>query len=170
MIRRRVFKASAGVINFCCRRLTSDSTAQFPLHRLQTAINHDVCQSLFNDGFAVVDDVFGAGYASTLLEEVQAVRDHMHLNCTHLVVSETEGTGAHRRLVPKANIFEAELQDISVQELAPTCALLQRDPTLRVMLGLFLPRSRFSSHAIKLQWNAGADCLKISRHCMHEPR
>lgn len=160
MLTTRLFKACAEIGNVCSRRLTSGAAIEYPLHRLQTVINHDVCQNLINNGFAVVDNVFGASYASILREEVQAVRDHMHLNCTHLVMNEADGGAAHRHLVPKSNIFEAELQDVNVQRLAPTCALLQTDPTLRVMIGLFLPQSRFSSHAIKLQWNAGGDCTR----------
>lgn len=42
-----------------------------------------------------------------------------------------------------------------MQALAPRCAQLQNDPTLRVMLSLFMPELSLQSQAIKLQWNAG---------------
>lgn len=41
------------------------------------------------------------------------------------------------------------------QELAPLCAQLQHDGTLRVMLSLLMPELRLHSQAIKLQYNAG---------------
>ena len=42
-----------------------------------------------------------------------------------------------------------------LQALAPRCAQLQNDPTLSVMLSLFMPELSLQSQAIKLQWNAG---------------
>lgn len=44
----------------------------------------------------------------------------------------------------------------SPQALAPNCAQLQNDSTLRVMLSLLMPELSLQSQAIKLQWNAGA--------------
>lgn len=43
----------------------------------------------------------------------------------------------------------------ALQALAPRCAQLQNDSTLRVMLSLFMPELSLQSQAIKLQWNAG---------------
>jgi hypothetical protein len=42
-----------------------------------------------------------------------------------------------------------------VQALAPLCAQLQQDATMRVMLSLFMPELSLASQAIKLQYNAG---------------
>lgn len=42
-----------------------------------------------------------------------------------------------------------------MQALAPLCAQVQHDTTLRVMLSVLMPEVDLQSQAIKLQWNAG---------------
>ncbi|KAI3428529.1 hypothetical protein D9Q98_007352 [Chlorella vulgaris] len=78
-----------------------------------------------------------------------AVRHCMHKNHTHLVRGGTTG------LLEKASIWEAELMQQATQDLAPLCAQLQNDATLRVMLNLLMPELSLQSQAIKLQYNAG---------------
>jgi Rps23 Pro-64 3,4-dihydroxylase Tpa1-like proline 4-hydroxylase len=139
-----------------------------PLHRLQDAISPAIC-SLQNQGYAVIDNIFGAEIALQLRDEVKALRNYMHKNCTHLI--DASGT---RSLVPKKDIFEAELMRPETQALAPMCSLLQNTDSLRQALSPALPTPthsstaaattatttahppRYLSHqAIKLQWNAG---------------
>jgi 2OG-Fe(II) oxygenase superfamily len=134
-----------------------------PLHRLQEAITPAICSTLQKQGYAVVDNIFGDEIALQLRDEVKALRKYMHKNCTHLVSG-----GGNRSLVPKKDIYEAELMQPETQALAPMCSLLQLDSNLRKALSPALeqpltsspsttaPASRHLSHqAIKLQWNAG---------------
>jgi Rps23 Pro-64 3,4-dihydroxylase Tpa1-like proline 4-hydroxylase len=121
------------------------------VERLQRIITPQLCDSLRHNGFAVVDNVFGLETAAALREELAAVRGTaaMHKNCTHLVHSGATG------LLEKEHIWEAELMLPDTQALAPRCAQLQNDATLRVMLSLLMPELSLQSQAIKLQWNAG---------------
>ena len=134
-------------------------------HCIKTAITPDVCEDLAENGFAVVDNVFKANTSHLLREEIKSLRDHMHTNCTHLVSKHPDTYALQRLLVPKKNIFEAELSQPKTQALAPLCSLLQNDHTLRVMLNLFLGLETPLLHQkIKLQWNAGnGACFPI--HC-----
>lgn len=75
--------------------------------RLQAAITPDVCQSLSSMGWAVVDGAFGPRLCSALRSELVGISDRMQTNCTHLVVDANN----NRKLLPKHNIWEAELRD-----------------------------------------------------------
>lgn len=74
--------------------------------RIQTAITPELCQHLSSMGWAVVDGAFGRQLSSVLRQEVAAISDLMHLNCTHVLDSSNT-----RKLLPKHNIMEAELRD-----------------------------------------------------------
>lgn len=140
--------------------------ASLPLHRLQEAISPAICAALQNQGYAIVDNIFGNEIALQLRDEVKAIRNYMHLNCTHLI-----SNAGNRSLLPKKDIYEAELIQPETQAVAPMCSLLQHDDSLRKALSPALEikpsapapapapstaASRHLSHqAIKLQWNAG---------------
>ncbi|KAK2078875.1 hypothetical protein QBZ16_002565 [Prototheca wickerhamii] len=79
--------------------------------RLQAAITPDVCQSLSSMGWAVVDGTFGPRLCSALRSELVGISDRMQTNCTHLVVDANN----NRKLLPKHNIWEAELRDKSIK-------------------------------------------------------
>lgn len=51
-----------------------------PVERLMRAINPDVCQELRDHGFAVIDNVFGAGTAAALRAEVHALKQQGHMH------------------------------------------------------------------------------------------
>ena len=125
--------------------------------RIQRAITPPLCTSLLQNGYAIVDNIFGADLSHTLRDELVSIRNHMHVNNTHLVVDATT-----KQLVPKSDIFEAELLAKDTQALAPLCAQLQHDSTLRVMLSVIasslsphLPLPNLTHQAIKLQYNRG---------------
>jgi hypothetical protein len=138
--------------------------ASLPLHlRLQEAITPVICAALQNQGYAIVDNIFGNEIALQLRDEVKALRNYMHTNCTHLL-----SNAGNRSLVPKKDIYEAELIQPETQAIAPMCSVLQNDDSLRKALSPALQNkpstttaaaaaaSRYLSHqAIKLQWNAG---------------
>ena len=122
-----------------------------PLHRLEELITPSILATLRTQGYAVIDNVFGSEIALQLRDEVKALRNYMHKNHTHLVGG--SGSGNNRSLIPKKDIYEAELLQPETQALAPMCSLLQHDSTLRKALS-----PAFSTpldQAIKLQWNAG---------------
>ena len=56
-----------------------------------------------------------------------------------------------------------------LQALAPLCAQLQHDSTLRVMLSLLMPRLSLQTQAIKLQWNEGGQGW-LCRRCLLDVR
>lgn len=114
-------------------RGVASQAAPLPLNRLQGAITPTVCAALQKYGVTVIDNVFSDAMATTLRQEVQALQEHMHTNCTFLVTNPQADLGP--QLLPKRNIFEAELMQSHIQAIAPRCSLLQRDSTLRVMLG-----------------------------------
>ncbi|KAL0029367.1 hypothetical protein WJX77_002479 [Trebouxia sp. C0004] len=124
---------------------------ELPLDRFQHSISPTACQSLQHLGYTVIDNVFGSDWSQKLKEELVWLRQQgkMHLNSTHLI--KHEGT----ELLEKQHVYEAELRDMAVQELAPLCQLLNQDATMRTMLSLFIPQLRLDSQAIKLQCNAG---------------
>ncbi|KAL4439271.1 hypothetical protein ABPG77_004173 [Micractinium sp. CCAP 211/92] len=128
---------------------SSAALLSVPVEQLQRAITPEVCQHLRRRGFAVVDNVLGGRAAAALREEVVALRQQMHRNCTHLVQRGATG------LLEKEHVFEAELLLPQTQALAPLAAQLQGDSTLRVMLSVLMPELRLGSQAIKLQYNAG---------------
>ncbi|KAL3160469.1 hypothetical protein ABBQ32_010786 [Trebouxia sp. C0010 RCD-2024] len=125
--------------------------AEIPLERFQTAISPVVCRSLQQQGYAVVDNLFGPVWSSKLKQELEWLKEQgkMRLNSTHLV--KQGGT----ELLEKQHVYEAELQDAEVQQVAPLCQRLNEDSTMRTMLSLFMPHLRLDSQAIKLQCNAG---------------
>lgn len=120
--------------------------AQLLQHR--QLISAEACRELEGRGFAVVDNCFGKDIAASLRAEVVALRDHMHANCTHLISS-------NATLLPKRNIFEAELLLPQTQALAPLCAQLQHDTSLLATLNTLLPHLRLDRQAVKVQWNSG---------------
>jgi len=142
--------------------------ASLPLHRLQEAINPTICAALRNQGYAIVDNIFGNEISLQLRNEVKALRNYMHTNCTHLV-----SNAGNRSLVPKKDIYEAELIQPETQAIAPMCSLLQHSDSLRKALSPALEKKHsaaapspshapatatdhhLSHQAIKLQWNAG---------------
>jgi hypothetical protein len=141
-------------------RAFGNQASSLPIHRLGDAITPAILAVLQNQGYAVIDKIFGDEIALQLRDEVKSLRNHMHKNCTHLVSSDNR-----RLLTPKKDIYEAELLQPETQALAPLCSLLQHDHTLRKALSP-APKSfdtnaasattaHLSHQAIKLQWNAG---------------
>lgn len=125
----------------------------FPIERLfQSVINPSICTSLRQNGYVVIDNIFGEPTASLLRDELYRLNQSgsMHPNCTHLVVP-----SGNTELIMKHSIQEAELQIQSTQNIAPMCSILQNDSTLRTMLNVHIPSLRLQSQAIKLQWNSG---------------
>lgn len=89
---------------------------RLPLENFEQAISPSVRKALQQNGFAIVDGVFGAQWAGRLRSEIQSLRDsgQLHLNCTHLVKN-----GA-TELLEKSSIFEAELRSlVSCASLPP---------------------------------------------------
>jgi Rps23 Pro-64 3,4-dihydroxylase Tpa1-like proline 4-hydroxylase len=126
------------------------------LQRLQNLITPAVAQSLVTKGYAVIDSALGRSTTSSLRREIQALRSCSHPNSTHFV------KGSHHSLLAKHSIIEAELLEPQTQQLAPLAASLQHDPTLRIMLSLFLPSLKLDSQAIKFQINSGSGgCFPI---------
>ena len=80
---------------------------RLPLERFQTAISPVVCQSLQQQGYAVVDNLFGQVWSSKLKQELVRLKEQgkMHMNSTHLV--KQGGT----QLLEKQHVYEAELRD-----------------------------------------------------------
>lgn len=81
-------------------------TCRIPLECFQTAISPAVCQSLQQQGYAVIDNVFGSAWSAKLRQEVVRLKEQgkMHLNSTHLV--KQGGT----ELLEKQHVYEAELR------------------------------------------------------------
>eukprot|EP00879_Flechtneria_rotunda_P028831 GHRR01031061.1.p1 GENE.GHRR01031061.1~~GHRR01031061.1.p1 ORF type:complete len:400 (+),score=113.92 GHRR01031061.1:185-1384(+) len=127
--------------------------ASLPTERLQQAITPHVCSELSARGYAVVDGVFGTSITNELRNELLHLQTSrlMHLNHTHLVHK------GQTQLLAKSGVMEAELTyDAEVGAAAPLFAQLDADRSLVTMLSLFLPQLRLESHAVKLQYNAGA--------------
>eukprot|EP00798_Chlamydomonas_sp_ICE-L_P010163 gene10163-8067_t len=148
---------------FFARHFSAGGAATGISKCFQHAITEPVAESLRRNGYAVVDNVFGAAASNALRDEVlQLYRGgHMHKNSTHLVSAGAEG--AERKLLEKSHIHEAELTfDASIQEKAPLCTMVHNDHTMTIMLNLFTPNLHLDSQAIKLQVNSGTGgCFPI---------
>lgn len=83
------------------------TVCRIPLECFQTAISPAVCQSLQQQGYAVIDNVFGSAWSTKLKQEIVHLKQQgkMHLNSTHLV--KQGGT----ELLEKQHVYEAELRD-----------------------------------------------------------
>lgn len=100
------------------------SASRLPLDRFQTSISPTACQSLQQQGYAVIDNVFGSDWSHKLKEELVWLRQQgkMHLNSTHLI--KHEGT----ELLEKQHVYEAELRDM----VGSTVRLLVHDHCSRM--------------------------------------
>ena len=83
------------------------SAFRLPLNRFQHVISPVACQSLVQQGYAVVDNLFGSTWSQQLKQELIQLKQQgkMHLNSTHLVRQD------RTELLEKQHVFEAEMSD-----------------------------------------------------------
>lgn len=106
---------------------------------------------LQRSGYAICENVFSHPMCAALRAEIQLLHEagKMHLNSTHLVRS------GQRGLLRKVGIWEAEVGEPQVQDMAPLLGSLQGSTELRTLLSVYLPHLALTNQAIKAQLNEG---------------
>jgi hypothetical protein len=130
--------------------------------RLHRKISKEACHQLDAKGYVVIDDCFGHGWASALLEEMRWLNDKQHFkpNKTQFALTQsgTDGKPQAYHFV-KPHIFEVDLHDASLRTKVPELDALFHSTELLQVLSDHLPQYDLqfstSDRTLKLQRNAG---------------
>ncbi|CAH0478226.1 unnamed protein product [Peronospora belbahrii] len=130
--------------------------------RLHQKITKEVCEQLDDKGYVVLDDCFGHGWASALLEEMQWLYEKQHFKPNKTQFGLTQ-KGLDRKpqafYFIKPHIFEVDLHDASLRSKVPELDALFQSTELLQVLTAYLPQYKlqFSTldRTLKLQRNAG---------------
>ncbi|KAG3143781.1 hypothetical protein PI126_g14455 [Phytophthora idaei] len=130
--------------------------------RLHKKITKEACVQLDEKGYVVIDNCFGHGWASALLEEMRWLNDHDHFkpNKTQFALTQkgTDGKPQAFHFV-KPHIFEVDLHDASLRTKVPELDALFHSTELLNALTTYLPQYALqfstSDRTLKLQRNAG---------------
>jgi hypothetical protein len=156
-------RAARALLDAAAVQLRRHSSASALPDCITNAVTSDAVAALKRQGYAVVDDVFGASLAGELRKEIVALKAAgcMRVNATHLV---REGETAR---LEKRGIHEAEAHSLPPHgaALAPRLSALSRDRTLLTLLTIFMETSRADAlhyQSLKLQLNeGGAACFPL---------
>eukprot|EP00040_Diaphanoeca_grandis_P031222 m.186404 g.186404 ORF g.186404 m.186404 type:complete len:438 (-) comp32267_c0_seq1:216-1529(-) len=150
-------------------------SAQIPLRDyscFQTAITESVCASFTQNGFVVVDSVFGDDWAGAFRSEMGwlARNNLLQPNETQFASRNIDGTLLPQRFV-KPHIYELDLHVESMRKLVPEFnslfeRLVSRTSELVTALHKHMPELKLNPHTngmtIKLQYNDGkGGCFPI---------
>ncbi|KAH7487897.1 hypothetical protein KRP22_013402 [Phytophthora ramorum] len=130
--------------------------------RLQRKITTEACAELDEKGYVVIDDCFGRGWASALLQEMKWLHenDHFKPNKTQFALTQKGSDGRPQAFhFVKPHIFEVDLHDASLRTKVPELDALFHSTELLQVLATFLPQYELkfstSDRTLKLQRNAG---------------
>ncbi|RLN43605.1 hypothetical protein BBO99_00005303 [Phytophthora kernoviae] len=131
--------------------------------RLHRKITRDACEQLDQKGYVVIDDCFGHGWASALLEEMHWLhqQEHFKPNKTQFGLTQNGKDGKPQAFhFVKPHIYEVDLHDASLRTKVPELDALFHSTELLQVLSSFLPQYELqfstSGRTLKLQRNAGS--------------
>ncbi|KAJ0406315.1 hypothetical protein ATCC90586_007353 [Pythium insidiosum] len=128
--------------------------------RLQQKITAQVCAELRENGYVVVDDCFGHGWANALLDEMKWLHANELFapNKTQFALTQHGTTRAVQFVKP--NIYEVDLHDASLRRRVPELDALFHSTALLEALAVHFPDYELqmgtSGRTLKLQRNAGS--------------
>ncbi|TMW61301.1 hypothetical protein Poli38472_013764 [Pythium oligandrum] len=128
--------------------------------RLRTKITADKCAELKENGYVVIDDCFGRGWASALLQEMQWLNQNEFFkpNKTQFALTQHSGSAQVFQFV-KPNIYEVDLHDAGIRRRVPELDALFSSTGMLEVLASHFPEYELkmstSGRTLKLQRNAG---------------
>lgn len=130
--------------------------------RLQRKITREACEQLAERGYVVIDECFGRGWATALLDEMKWLHanDLFKPNKTQFALTQRAGAAAQVFQFVKPNIFEVDLHDAELRRKVPELDALFHSTALLEALSTHLPDYELqfstSGRTLKLQRNAGS--------------
>lgn len=124
--------------------------------RFQQKITRQTCEQLKEQGYVVLDGVFGHGWATALLDEMKWLHAAQHFkpNKTQFAVA-----GGKVVQFAKPHIYEVDLHDATLRRKVPELDALFHSTALLQVLAAHLPEYELqfstSGRTLKLQRNAG---------------
>lgn len=132
--------------------------------RLREKITAATCTTLQEQGYVVVDECFGRGWAGALLDEMKWLHAHGHFkpNKTQFALTQQQQQPQQpQRVVQfvKPHIFEVDLHDARLRTKVPELDALFRSTELLEIFSQHIPEYDLqfstSGRTLKLQRNAG---------------
>ncbi|KAG7380318.1 hypothetical protein PHYBOEH_011488 [Phytophthora boehmeriae] len=111
--------------------------------RLHRKITREACEQLDQKGYAVIDDCFGHGWASALLEEMRWLNEQEHFkpNKTQFGLTQNGKDGKPQAFhFVKPHIYEVDLHDAALRTKVPELDALFHSTELLQVLSSFLPQ------------------------------
>lgn len=129
--------------------------------RLRAKITRSTCATLQEDGYIVLDDCFGHGWANALLDEMKWLHAQHHFkpNKTQFAMTQRAGGAAEVVQFVKPNIYEVDLHDAVLRGKVPELNALFHSTELLQIFSEHMPEYDLqfstSGRTLKLQRNAG---------------
>lgn len=130
--------------------------------RLRTKITRETCATLQEQGYVVLDECFGHGWATALLDEMKWLHAQQHFKPNKTQFALTQTTGAAPQVVQfvKPHIFEVDLHDAVLRGKVPELDALFHSTALLEVFSEHMPE-------YDLQWSTSGRTLKLQRNAGH---
>lgn len=129
--------------------------------RLRSKITAKACAQLQEQGYVVIDDCFGRGWATALLDEMKWLHEQELFAPNKTQFALTQNNSQQVFQFVKPNIYEVDLHDASIRKRVPELDALFHSTALIEAFKQHMPQDEYdlqmttSGRTLKLQRNAG---------------
>jgi Rps23 Pro-64 3,4-dihydroxylase Tpa1-like proline 4-hydroxylase len=127
--------------------------------RFEILLTEKHCEELKQKGFVVIDNFFGHGWASAMLEEMQWLNENNLFKPNKTQFTLTQSNTQKNYQFVKPNIYEVDLHDNDLRRKVPELDSLFHSQDLINVLSKYMPELDLnmstSGRTLKLQRNAG---------------